>query len=342
MSAHHLRHDKTCLNCGFQVEERYCSRCGQENIEPKESFGHLVGHFFADITHFDSKIFITIKDLVWRPGFLTKEYAEGRRMRYLNPIRMYVFISAIFFLVIYAGGGEDGNTNVNLGGPGMSGTAKDASKSVKDTSQSVKDTSQSVKPGDKSLAMHFGGAVVSFDLVENKYKTVREFDSVQAALPDSSREKGDMRWLLRNNLRLKEKHGGRSKLHLETNIQHTIPKLMFVLLPLFALYVGMLYSRKRYYFSQHAIFSVHFHSFFFLAMLTAALVSYASDSIWLGVGLPALVLLLAFIYLVAALRRIFGQSVWLTFLKACVITGLYAITIFAAFMTVIVLTFLNS
>ena len=356
MSGHHLRQEKNCLNCGFQVEERYCSRCGQENLEPKESWGHLVGHFFADITHFDSKIFITIKDLVWRPGFLTKEYAEGRRMRYLNPIRMYVFISAIFFLVIYAGGGEESNANINVGGPGMAGMMKDSSQAGKDTSQvgkgilqAGKDTSQAGKgisqagkAADESLAMHFGGAVVSFDLVENKYKTVREFDSIQAALPDSSREKWDMRWLLRNNLRLKEKHGGRNKLHLETNIQHTIPKLMFILLPLFALYVGMLYSRKRYYYSQHAIFSVHFHSFFFLTMMAAALVSYAFDSIWVGVGLPLLVLLLAFIYLIAALRRIFGQPVWLTFLKACVITGLYAITIFAAFMTVIVITFLTS
>src|ERR1700743_593598 len=93
VSGHHLRHEKNCLNCGFRVEERFCSRCGQENVEPKESWVHLVGHFLADITHFDSKIFITIKDLVWRPGFLTREYAEGRRVRYLNPIRMYIFIS---------------------------------------------------------------------------------------------------------------------------------------------------------------------------------------------------------------------------------------------------------
>jgi hypothetical protein len=304
------------------VEERYCSRCGQENVEPKESFVHLVGHFFADITHFDSKIFITIKDLLWKPGFLTREYAEGRRMRYLNPIRMYVFISAIFFLVIYAGSGDNGS-DINVGGPS-------------------KDTAQAVKPGDESLAMHFGGAVVAFDLVEDKYKTVREFDSVQARLPDSSREKGDMRWLLRKNLRLKEKHGGRSKLHLETNIQHTIPKLMFVLLPLFALYVGMLYSRKKYYYSQHVIFSIHYHSFFFLAMMAAALVGGLFDSVWVSLGLPAVVLLLAFIYLIAALRRVFGQSVWLTLLKACLITFLYAITIVVSFMTVIVVTFLRS
>src|ERR1700730_15650741 len=144
MARHHLREDKTCLNCGFTVEERFCSRCGQENIEPKESFGHLVGHFFADITHFDSKFFMTVKDLVWKPGFLTKEYAEGRRMRYLNPIRMYVFISAIFFLVIYWGS-EGGNSNGGEGGVVASG---------KDTA-APKVSAEVVKPGEESFAMHF-------------------------------------------------------------------------------------------------------------------------------------------------------------------------------------------
>jgi hypothetical protein len=309
-------------------------------VEPKESFGHLVGHFFADITHFDSKIFITIKDLVWKPGFLTREYAEGRRVRYLNPIRMYVFISAIFFLVIYWGQGEEGASGGN--GGASKGGALDSAQVVKDSAQVVKDSAQVVKPGEESLAMKFSGSTAVFDLVENKYKTVKEFDSVQSKLPDSSREDGMMRWVLRNNLRLKQKHGGRSKLHLETNVQHTIPKLMFLLLPLFAHLGGMLYSRKKYYYSQHAIFSIHFHCFFFLLMLIGGLVTDLFDSLWVVFGFPVLVLGLAFVYLVAALRRMFGQPVWLSFLKAGLITILYTLSIIVAFMTVLVLTFLGS
>lgn len=313
------------------MEERFFSRCGQENIEPKESFVHLVGHFFADITHFDSKFFITVKDLVWKPGFLTKEYAEGRRMRYLNPIRMYVFISAIFFLVIYWGN-EGGNST---GGGG------DAVANGKDLA-TPKIPAQVAKPGEESLSMRLSGSTAVFDLEENKYQTVREFDSIQAKLPDSSREDWAMRWLLRNNLRLKQKHGGRSKLHLETNVQHTIPKLMFILLPWFALLVGMLYSRKKYYYSQHAIFSVHFHSFFFLITMVAVLAGDRFESLWAVFGFPLLVLAIAFIYLVAALRRMFGQPVWLSFLKAGLITVLYTLSIIVAFMTVLVLTFLRS
>src|ERR1700761_1430495 len=99
MSKHHLRHDKTCLNCGYEVTDRYCSHCGQENNEPRETFRHLLGHFIEDVTHYDSQVLTSVKDLIFKPGFLTNQYNAGKRASYLNPIKMYIFISAVFFLV---------------------------------------------------------------------------------------------------------------------------------------------------------------------------------------------------------------------------------------------------
>src|SRR6202012_940267 len=110
----HLRHDKTCLNCGAHVPDRYCSHCSQENTEPIESFGHLLNHFFADVTHYDSQLLSTIKYLIFRPGYLTQQYNLGKRLSYLNPIRMYIFISAIFFLLMFSGNEEkQGDKQVN-------------------------------------------------------------------------------------------------------------------------------------------------------------------------------------------------------------------------------------
>ena len=96
------RKEKICLNCRTEVVGRYCHNCGQENLEPKETVWHLVQHFFNDITHFDGKFFSTVKYLMRKPGFLSKEYMAGRRMSYLNPIRMYVFTSAIFFIILFS------------------------------------------------------------------------------------------------------------------------------------------------------------------------------------------------------------------------------------------------
>jgi uncharacterized protein DUF3667 len=96
------RKEKICLNCRTEVVGRYCHNCGQENLEPKETVWHLVEHFFNDITHFDGKFFSTVKYLMRKPGFLSKEYMAGRRMSYLNPIRTYVFTSAIFFIILFS------------------------------------------------------------------------------------------------------------------------------------------------------------------------------------------------------------------------------------------------
>jgi len=96
------RKEKICLNCNADLYGRYCHVCGQENLEPKETVWHLIQHFFNDITHFDGKFFATVKYLLRKPGFLSAEYAAGRRAAYLNPIRMYVFTSAIFFIVLFS------------------------------------------------------------------------------------------------------------------------------------------------------------------------------------------------------------------------------------------------
>ncbi|HVU93874.1 MAG TPA: DUF3667 domain-containing protein [Puia sp.] len=300
MSRHQLRHEKNCLNCGHLVEERYCTRCGQENLEPTESFSHIVGHFFADITHFDSKFFVTVKDLLLRPGFLTREYVAGRRMTYLNPIRMYIFISALFFLALFTG--------------------------RKEYTPPPAETAKQSKHKDESVFLRMGDGVVIIDMTENKYNTVREFDSLQAALPDSAKEKGIMHWVLRHNVGEKEKRGT-SKIHIEVDISHDVPKLMFLLLPLFALYVGWFYSRKRYFYVNHAIFSVHFHSFVFLLMLFFILLSKLIPGDWIDIFLGLTAIVLSFIYLVAALHGMYGQSFWQGLFKGIGISLLYVLTL---------------
>ncbi|HEV7620687.1 MAG TPA: DUF3667 domain-containing protein, partial [Flavisolibacter sp.] len=96
-----LRSEKNCLNCGTIVIERFCHHCGQENVMTKESFGSLLKHFIFDLLHFDGNFFPTVKYLFTRPGYIPKQYIEGKRMSYLHPVRMYLFTSALFFLVFF-------------------------------------------------------------------------------------------------------------------------------------------------------------------------------------------------------------------------------------------------
>jgi hypothetical protein len=194
----------------------------------------------------------------------------------------------------------------------------------------------------ESLNLKYGSSgAVEIDIVENKYNSLTEYDSVQRTLPDSSRDKGIMLWIVHNNIRQKIKHGGQGNLHLVVNVQHDIPKIMFVLLPLFALYVGWFYSRKKYYYVNHAIFSIHFHSFVFLFFLVLLLLSAVLPGEMTGLILAAFSPIPIFIYLVAALRRMYGQSVGMSVLKALALSLLYSITLSVASTSLLILALMR-
>lgn len=95
-----LREDKTCLNCNHVVAGRFCPNCGQENTESRKTFHHLFIHFFEDLTHYENAFWKTIKNLLLRPASLTKEYLSGKRLSYLAPVRLYIFISFVTFFLI--------------------------------------------------------------------------------------------------------------------------------------------------------------------------------------------------------------------------------------------------
>jgi hypothetical protein len=69
---------------------------------PEESFWQLCTHFVADLFHYDGKFFRTLRYLLLKPAFVTKEYIKGRRASYLHPIRLYIFTSAFFFILFFS------------------------------------------------------------------------------------------------------------------------------------------------------------------------------------------------------------------------------------------------
>ena len=108
MSKSALRKDKTCLNCRHVVEMRFCPNCGQENTDSRKTFHHLFIHFFEDLTHYENAFWRTIRNLLFKPAALTKEYLSGKRLSYLAPVRLYIFISFLtFFLFTVIPDSED-------------------------------------------------------------------------------------------------------------------------------------------------------------------------------------------------------------------------------------------
>lgn len=91
-----------CPNCEtpLPAHANFCPNCGQENHSHTRPFGHLLYEFVESITHFDAKLWATLKAIVTRPGQFVVDFVSDRRARYVPPARLYVFVSVIFFLLV--------------------------------------------------------------------------------------------------------------------------------------------------------------------------------------------------------------------------------------------------
>jgi hypothetical protein len=134
-----------------------------------------------------------------------------------------------------------------------------------------------------------------------------------------------MHWLIRTNVGLKGRYGSRSSVAVAENFEHSIPKLMFILLPLFAWFIYIFHSRKKFYYAQHAIFSIHFHSFIFLLFLFVSLINWLALPGNASEYLVITSVLTVFIYLSFALKNTYSQSIWISLVKALSIGVLYII-----------------
>jgi hypothetical protein len=90
-----------CLNCGAELHGEYCSKCGQRaSTAYDRSVRSFLEHFFEEFFVWDSRFLRSIKYLLIRPGYLTKEFMAGRMQNYISPLKMFLFTSLIVFFIL--------------------------------------------------------------------------------------------------------------------------------------------------------------------------------------------------------------------------------------------------
>ena len=99
MSARTPSRRSHCQNCGAPLSGPYCPTCGQHDVDYHRSFWHIAEDALEVFVHFDNKFFKSTRYIFTRPGFLTTEFLAGRRARYMNPVRFYIFASFMLFAV---------------------------------------------------------------------------------------------------------------------------------------------------------------------------------------------------------------------------------------------------
>jgi len=311
MSHLKVRSSKDCLNCGTEVAGRFCQQCGQENVEVKESFFQLLRHFVEDLTHFDGKLWKTVKLLLFKPGSLTKLYIEGKRASYIHPIRMYIFVSAVFFLFMFTG-----EAPVKPEGAGSkANTSKDFASGLQE------------------------GLELELDNDTVNYKTIAAYNAAQQKLPSSKKDNWLDAVIKKKGIELNEKYGGDNlkigKALIE-KFENYFSRMLYISLPIFAFFIWVLYRRnKNHFFVDHIIFSIHIYCAFYIILFITQIVSIVNDffSDQLS-GIIAFVVPLTLVfYLYKSLKNHFNQSRKKTLLK-CLILILLTMFLMATLMVI--------
>jgi hypothetical protein len=88
----------TCKSCGSTFSGNYCNQCGEKVIRASErSFKTFLNNVLISITFADSKMIKTLWLVLKKPGFISREFAEGRRVNYLNPTSLFFVLNLIYF-----------------------------------------------------------------------------------------------------------------------------------------------------------------------------------------------------------------------------------------------------
>jgi hypothetical protein len=247
----------------------------------------------------------------------------GRRAAYLDPIRMYVFTSAFFFIVFFwmihvnklriavapAKNGLSLNTDQLLAG---AKTAADSAEIRKAFEPAVSQKSRKDSPVKKN---------VNILGLPEEYESVRQYDSAQRLLPSAKRDSWLKSSFRRKGLELYERNPqDRAQVIREwvAGFIHNFPKMLFLSLPLFALLLKLLYvRRKQFYYVDHGIFSIHLYIFTFLFLLLyfgiRKLDSFTGWK-WLDYA-QVIILIFPLWYFYKAMRNFYGQNRWKTLLK---------------------------
>lgn len=264
---------ETCPNCGSDQVDRYCAACGQRAGDLHTSVGQFIRDAMDGLFSFDSRVWRTLIALVFRPGLLTVEYWQGRRARYVAPLRLYLFVSFFTFLLLalFARGNVVDTTGTNPDAP------------------------------------------------------------VRVGLTESDDTDVEAGWFIDRVLRpiLEDSEG------FEELFVRRLPWMFFALVPVFAMYVRLLFRRRERFFVPHLVFALHFHAAAFLVASAARAVALLWEPLS---GLGFLAVLVA---LFLSLRRVYGEGWFRTIVKQACLLFVHGFSIVLAMGALMVLTSLS-
>lgn len=392
-----------CLNCGhpLDISDKYCPNCSQANSTKKLTLKDFIDEFFSGLINYDSRLIKSLSALLLRPGRITKDYVNGKRITYTNPFRFLLSLAFIYFLMFAY---NSNFTNLDEAAKNFDGNIYDGSPFKFDMDSGDLEVDSVVLEKQSKKAQR---ALDSLKKVNPGVLVgMQKFDSIKAVDPELSQQlkyldslgvfvNGAQQKVKKKdsfmdadptgyfkNLEKESGIGGFSKKveffrhvikkdtlfnfeEAETRynigktwtnrmafnsansilrairepgswVNRTISKLPFVIfffMPVFTVFIWLVYIRKNYTYTDHLIFSFHNQSLLFILLI----LSLTLDTIF-NINSSGIFLLIFAIYLYKAMRKFYEQGRFKTIVKYIFLNTVFMIL---AFFTIIV-TFAGS
>ncbi|QCK14718.1 DUF3667 domain-containing protein [Mangrovivirga cuniculi] len=353
-----------CLNCyaPLKIEDNYCPKCGQENTDQNVSVGIILSEFISNAFALDGKLPKSFIPFLFKPGKLTNTYNSGKRNKYFNPIRMYLVLSLFYFFVIgYIGKNvaekiEKQTENVLNGSASIDQNASGKIDSILNQNTDKKINLDSLK---NTIENDTGLKIPDSVLTNNKDSTdelKNDYDEIVKWSEDSYLDK--LYKLAKNeSLSIEEcmdsldvnrsekltysatyqtiKVIRSDKKYLTGYILKNLPLMMFILLPVFALLLKVLYLSKDTLYIHHIIHALYLHSLAYLVYGIVLLIQFKYD-LSASIALYAFILVTTYSYI--SFLNVYKQGWFKTLIKFNILGFFYISFLQIAFAIEIILS----
>ncbi len=303
----------SCKNCEQKISDNYkfCPNCGQQTVE-KLTVGLLFYNTISNYFSFDARFFRSIIPLLVKPGYLASKFVEGKRLLYLHPAKMYLFITIIFFF-LFSFIQRDHINGVNHALE--KNTKQDIENAIANIDLQKTNSEHSFIPNQPALDFGY-----NLKLVDSLIAIKAPDDAIYKAMGKDSDG-----WLTdrvyEQNLKLyKSKQGG----NILEIFYRKIPIAMFFLLPIFALILNLFHIRKGAY-AHHLVFSFYLFSFIFtiLSVMLGINFIWNTTPSWIN----KLLVLSTFVYFFIGLKQFYKQGIIKSLFKASITVFLFTVIV---------------
>ncbi len=341
-----------CENCGAPLTGHYCGQCGQAAVDYRRSFRHVIADVLDSFLNWDSKFFATIALLILKPWRLTNEFLAGKRVRYVNPLRLYLLASILFFFAVnYGAKGlkfEPGKLSpkdraeleADLKKGDLPPAAREKLEALLRESSPAPTPSPSTNASAPPPIAPSPLPAAGTDKQRQEYGKIGQrpfvvFDQAKSTTPFE-------RWI---EGRAKEKmgeHGTKMGLFIATLFSN-LPYMMLCCIPLFAFVLKILYVRRHIFYIDHLIYALHIHTFAYTGIMLIVLATIGLNRVVPGAvaGWTIAFLWIAFVVQIfLSIRRVYRQGWFISTLKFFMGGFVYLIVISAALAATFFITLL--